>query len=147
MNVINGLETTPGMFQVVVYSCVAMSLASYLVFYGYYRYWPTQKHQQRMNDMKALKYTIFLDHAWDTNTCVIRDILIHHIDGLDDLLSALHERRHIARLDFNHLVQQNVKGPALSQAEVDLLYRVFYTNREGLLEAGEKLIWPSSRIF
>ena len=74
-------------------------------------------------------------------------MLSHHIDGLDDLLSALHEKHNIRRIDFDRLVEKNVKGPAMSDAEIDLLYRVFYTNRSGLLETGEKLVFPSSRML
>eukprot|EP00210_Caulerpa_lentillifera_P004414 g4211.t1 len=129
MNLINGLETTPGVFSTVVYSCLILTVLNYIVFYGYYRYWPERKHQQRLTDMKALK-----------------DILSHHIDGIDDLLSVLHERRHIGRIEFDKIVNANVKGPQMTKGEVDLLYRIFYTNRDGLLEAGENLISPYERL-
>lgn len=59
---------------------------------------------------------------------------------MDDLLFALHEKTNISRAEFNTMVHENVKGKRMSNAEVDLLYRVFYTNREALLEAGEKLV-------
>lgn len=69
----------------------------------------------------------------------------HHIDGIDDLLSALHEKRTIGRSEFDEIVNANVKGPRMTKGEVDLLYRIFYTNRDGLLEAGENLVSPFER--
>ena len=56
MNLLTGLETQPGVFQSVIYSCFCMSFMSYVLFYGYYRYWPTRQHQQQLTDMKALKF-------------------------------------------------------------------------------------------
>ena len=66
-------------------------------------------------------------------------MLIHHIDDLDELLTAISKRRELTKPEFVELVGTIVKEPPLSSPEIDLLYRVLDTNRDGLLEAGEVL--------
>lgn len=55
MNIINGWETRPDMFPVVVSCCITGTVLSYLLVYGFYKLWPTRRHHQRVRDMQALK--------------------------------------------------------------------------------------------
>jgi magnesium transporter len=43
----------------------------------------------------------------------------------------------VSRREFGAIVQQAVRGRPMSKDEVDLLFRVFDTNKEGLLELSE----------
>lgn len=60
------------MFWPVVYTSLAVSAATFVVVYGYWRWWPNRRHKRRVKDMAAM-----------------RDLLVHHVDDLDDILDKL----------------------------------------------------------
>ena len=51
---------------------MAMSAATFVVVYGYWRWWPNRRHKRRVKDMAAM-----------------RDLLVHHVDDLDDIMDKL----------------------------------------------------------
>jgi len=108
MNLVSGLESEAGVFASVVWYCSVVSLSAFSAFYGYYRYWPTRRYQQKLTDMKALK-----------------NILFHRTDELGSVLAALNDKPYTPRSDFVEFVHKSIKGQRLSSAEIDLLYRVF----------------------
>lgn len=70
------------MFWPVVYTSMAVSAATFVVVYGYWRWWPNRRHKRRVKDMAAM-----------------RDLLVHHVDDLDDIMDKLkHGTREYARL-------------------------------------------------
>lgn len=60
------------MFWPVVYTSLAVSAATFVVVYGYWRWWPNRRHKRRVKDMAAM-----------------RDLLVHHVDDLDDIMDKL----------------------------------------------------------
>ncbi|GMH36158.1 hypothetical protein BSKO_04026 [Bryopsis sp. KO-2023] len=123
MNLLHGLEEVTGVFPWVVGLCSGISFLSAVGLYGYYRFWPSHRHRQRVSDMKAL-----------------RDILSHRIDDLNDLLSAVSFRTaRVGKKEFAEIVKYNMGDPPITDEEIDLLYRAFDTNRDGFLETGEML--------
>ena len=60
------------MFWGVVGVSTAASIGLFAVIYSYWRYFPHTKHQRRVTDLKAL-----------------RDLLLYHVDDLEDILEAL----------------------------------------------------------
>lgn len=63
------------MFWPVVTASLTASAVSFGIVYGYYRYWPNRRHKRRVKDMAAM-----------------RDLLVHHMDDLDDIMDKLHIR-------------------------------------------------------
>ena len=63
------------MFWPVVGASAAASLVLFAAIYSYWRYFPHTRHQRRVADMKAL-----------------RDLLLYHVDDLEDILEALQKR-------------------------------------------------------
>lgn len=66
------MQETPNMFWPVVYTSMAASAATFVVVYGYWRWWPNRRHKRRVKDMAAM-----------------RDLLVHHVDDLDDIMDKL----------------------------------------------------------
>lgn len=60
------------MFWPVMYSSMAASAVTFVVVYGYWRWWPNRRHKRRVKDMAAM-----------------RDLLVHHVDDLDDIMDKL----------------------------------------------------------
>ena len=63
------------MFWPVVGVSAAASLMLFAAIYSYWRFFPHTRHQRRVADMKAL-----------------RDLLLYHVDDLEDILEALQKR-------------------------------------------------------
>lgn len=63
------------MFWPVVTASMTASAISFAIVYGYYRYWPNRRHKRRVKDMAAM-----------------RDLLVHHMDDMDDIMDKLHIR-------------------------------------------------------
>ena len=63
------------MFWPVVGASAAASLVLFAAIYSYWRFFPHTRHQRRVADMKAL-----------------RDLLLYHVDNLEDILEALQKR-------------------------------------------------------
>ncbi|DBA77137.1 TPA: hypothetical protein ACH3X1_009713 [Trebouxia sp. C0004] len=126
MNLTSGLEDAPATFWPVVTSSVTCSAITFVLIYGYWKFWPNRRHRRRVKDMAAM-----------------RDLLVHHMDDLDDIMDRLHLHSDIGKKDFQRLVMSAVDDITLDEA--DLLYRVFDTNRDGFVEmtelvrAGDKL--------
>lgn len=126
MNLTSGLEDAASTFWPVVYTSLATSAATFVVVYGYWRWWPNRRHKRRVKDMAAM-----------------RDLLVHHVDDLDDIMDKLQHGTYIGKKEFQKLVMSAVDD--ITADEADLLYRVFDTNRDGFLEmtelvkAGDKL--------
>eukprot|EP00884_Botryococcus_braunii_P019556 jgi/Botrbrau1/6284/Bobra.0129s0029.1 len=125
MNVLNGLEESSQVFWPIVYTGIGGSLVLFMIMWAYWRYWPNYQHQQRVTDMRAL-----------------RDLLLNHLDDLEDILEAVRERARqgpglVSRKEFQQLVEEAVSGVPLNKDEVDVLYRVFDVNHDNFLELGE----------
>lgn len=126
MNLTSGLEDAPATFWPVVTSSVTCSAITFVLIYGYWKFWPNRRHRRRVKDMAAM-----------------RDLLVHHMDDLDDIMDKLHLHSDIGKKEFQRLVMSAVDDITLDEA--DLLYRVFDTNRDGFVEmtelvrAGDKL--------
>ena len=63
------------MFWSVVGASAAASVTLFAAIYSYWRYFPHTRHQRRVSDLKAL-----------------RDLLLYHVDDLEDILEALQKR-------------------------------------------------------
>ena len=63
------------MFWSVVGLSAVASASLFAGIYVYWKYYPHTRHQRRVNDLKAL-----------------RDLLLYHVDDLEDILAALQER-------------------------------------------------------
>ncbi|CAL8471666.1 g11208 [Coccomyxa elongata] len=130
MNLPHGLEDDPAVFWPIVAASVAVSGAMFGAVYAYWRFWPNRRHEKRVLDLKAL-----------------RDLLLYHVDDLEDIMAALKHRHDtdlesssetgIDKEEFSTLVRQVIKDREVRRDELDLLYRVFDTNRNGFLELGE----------
>ncbi|PSC69475.1 Magnesium transporter MRS2-4 [Micractinium conductrix] len=124
MNLSSGLEEVPGVFWPVVQTSLAFGLACTALTYGYYKIGPKRRYKARLRDMRSL-----------------RDLLIYHLDDLDDVLDQVKDRARrgvgVTRKEFHHIVKEAVRGKPMSKEEVDLLYRVFDTNKDGFLELTE----------
>lgn len=69
------MQETANMFWPVVTASMTASAISFAMVYGYYRYWPNRRHKRRVKDMAAM-----------------RDLLVHHMDDLDEIMDKLHIR-------------------------------------------------------
>lgn len=67
------LQDAPATFWPVVTSSVTCSAITFVLIYGYWKFWPNRRHRRRVKDMAA-----------------IRDLLVHHMDDLDDIMDKLH---------------------------------------------------------
>ena len=63
------------MFWSVVGLSAVASASLFAGIYVYWKYYPHTRHQRRVNDLKAL-----------------RDLLLYHVDDMEDILAALQER-------------------------------------------------------
>lgn len=61
------------MFWPVVSTSVSASAVTFAVVYGYWRWWPNRRYRRRVKDMAAM-----------------RDLLVHHVDDLEDIMDKLH---------------------------------------------------------
>eukprot|EP00891_Asterochloris_glomerata_P008499 jgi/Astpho2/8499/fgenesh1_pg.00125_%23_12_t len=130
MNLHSGWEDDPNLLWLVAACCTVASTLTFLGVYGYWRFWPNRRHQRRVRDMTAL-----------------RDLLVHHADDLDEILAKLRNKSDIGRKSFVKLVREAVKDRIVPDDEVELLYRVFDTNRDGFLSMGEVLRAQSTLRF
>ena len=105
----------------------------------YWRFYPNSRAQHRINDVRAL-----------------HDLLSHHIDDLEDIMAALKDScedvsqersktKHLGREEFKKLVKQTVRRRDIDEREMDLLYRVFDTNRDGFLSLAE-VAWHEAKV-
>ncbi|EFN55977.1 hypothetical protein CHLNCDRAFT_145324 [Chlorella variabilis] len=135
MNLSSGMEEVPGVFWPMVQSSVVFGMLASLSMWMYYKVGPKRRYRARLRDMRSL-----------------RDLLIFHLDDLDDImecvwfgaavvLAAVKLRARsgspVSKKEFRAIVQQAVGGKPMSQEEVELLFRVFDTNKEGFLELSE----------
>ena len=67
------------MFWAVVGASAVASASLFAAIYAYWKYFPHTRHQRRVNDLKAL-----------------RDLLLYHVDDLEDILEALQKRPELA---------------------------------------------------
>eukprot|EP01026_Neomeris_dumetosa_P045871 TRINITY_DN3892_c1_g3_i1.p1 TRINITY_DN3892_c1_g3~~TRINITY_DN3892_c1_g3_i1.p1 ORF type:complete len:581 (-),score=44.19 TRINITY_DN3892_c1_g3_i1:330-2072(-) len=117
MNVPNGLEETTGAFQAIMTGSLSFSIFVCTVLFFYYRFWPRRFHKQRVQDMNAL-----------------RDILVNHVDNLDEITTAVRRNysKTMTKREFAALVTETVGE--ITHAEIDVLYKVFDTNKDGFLK-------------
>ncbi|CAL5223414.1 g5926 [Coccomyxa viridis] len=131
MNLPSGLEEHDTMFWSVVGLSAVASASLFAGIYVYWKYYPHTRHQRRVNDLKAL-----------------RDLLLYHVDDLEDILAALQERPEVTagmagtrtmmgRDEFTKLVQSSIQDCQVRKDEIDLLYNLLDINRDGLLELKE----------
>ena len=90
------------MFWSVVGASGVASVCLFAAIYAYWRYYPHTRHQRRVNDLKAL-----------------RDLLLYHVDDLEDILEALQKRP-----DFTtgESVAQRRRLPGVSMRDCHPLY-------------------------
>ena len=67
------MQDAPATFWPVVTSSVTCSAITFVLIYGYWKFWPNRRHRRRVKDMAAM-----------------RDLLVHHMDDLDDIMDKLH---------------------------------------------------------
>ena len=63
------------MFWSVVGASAVASASLFAAIYAYWKFFPHTRHQRRVDDLKAL-----------------RDLLLYHVDDLEDILEALQKR-------------------------------------------------------
>eukprot|EP01025_Chloroclados_australasicus_P057315 TRINITY_DN713_c1_g1_i3.p1 TRINITY_DN713_c1_g1~~TRINITY_DN713_c1_g1_i3.p1 ORF type:complete len:659 (-),score=58.95 TRINITY_DN713_c1_g1_i3:1101-3011(-) len=121
MNVPNGFEESVGAFQTILTGSLLSSVFIFTSLFLYYRYWPTRFHRQRVQDMSAL-----------------RDILVHRIDDLDDITAAVRRNfnSQMSKHEFANLVDSTL-GKKITKPEIDVLYKVFDTNKDGFLKVSD----------
>ena len=76
------------MFWPVVGASAAASLVLFAAIYSYWRYFPHTRHQRRVADMKAL-----------------RDLLLYHVDDLEDILEALQKQPELGPGRFHEITR------------------------------------------
>jgi hypothetical protein len=120
-NVPNPLEATPGAFGGLVAGSAAAGAAVAGAFWLYYKLGPKRRYDARVRDMRSL-----------------RDLLTYHLDDLDPLIDAVRARGALTKKEFGAVVRATVGGrPPISDDEAALLWRVFDTNKNDLLELSE----------
>ena len=77
------MQEAPATFWPVVTASMTASSICFVLVYGYYRYWPNRRHKRRVKDMAAM-----------------RDLVVHHMDDLDDIMDKLHTRSGLANFCF-----------------------------------------------
>eukprot|EP00245_Coleochaete_scutata_P012271 TRINITY_DN4738_c0_g2_i1.p1 TRINITY_DN4738_c0_g2~~TRINITY_DN4738_c0_g2_i1.p1 ORF type:complete len:194 (+),score=40.65 TRINITY_DN4738_c0_g2_i1:33-584(+) len=119
MNLLNSYEDSTTVFPTVV-ACSSMS--SIVIFLGlvyYYKFWPSRLDRKRAQDLAALRE------------------LLHHIDDIDDILAVINSRdRPVSREEFGRILRAHPSARFMRKRELDLIFRVFDSNRNGLIEAG-----------
>lgn len=55
MNLHSGMEQHPTLFYYVVGTSIASTIVLSFVLYGYYRFWPSRRHRQRLRDIAAIR--------------------------------------------------------------------------------------------
>ena len=106
--------------------------------YSYWRFYPNARAQHRINDVKAL-----------------HRLLAHHIDDLEDIMAAVKDKysldRHrgksqkLGKEEFAQVVHQTIRKRAVYPEEMDLLYKVFDTDRDGFLSLAE-VAWHETKL-
>ena len=131
MNLASGLEDTPGAFWPVVAASVTAALALGTAVTLGWRRWPRAAAAARAADMQAL-----------------RELLVFHLDEMDDVLAAVRVAATadtpLTRDAFHAVVKAafsrggaGIGGRPMADDELDLLFRVFDSDRDGFLRAGE----------
>ncbi|KAL4424906.1 hypothetical protein ABPG77_002129, partial [Micractinium sp. CCAP 211/92] len=124
MNLSSGLEEQLGVFWPVVQGSLVLGGSTAMLMWVYYKFGPKRRYRARLRDMRSL-----------------RDLLIYHLDDMDDVMEQVKERARegsaVGKKEFREIVRQAVRGKPMSGEEVDLLYRVFDTNKDGFLELSE----------
>lgn len=59
------------------------------------------------------------------------------MDDIDAILEAVKTKGTLTKAEFSDVVSQAVKGRPMSQDEITLLFRVFDSNRDAVLELSE----------
>ena len=67
----------------------------------------------------------------------LRDLLSYHMDDVDGIIDAIRARGSVSRREFEDVVAAAVKGKPMSKEEIALLFRVFDTNKDAVLELSE----------
>ena len=113
------------MFWGVVGVSTAASIVLFAVIYSYWRYFPHTKHQRRVADLKAL-----------------RDLLLYHVDDLEDILEALQKSTELGPGSLR-LLSLSRKDPSSlnSLAEVQSAYCCRMTTSRG---QGPHAAWCSN---
>ena len=75
MNLSSGMEDVPGMLWPVAQSSLLAGIGMATLVYAYYKFGPKRRYQARLRDMRSL-----------------RDLLIFHLDDLDEILEAVKRR-------------------------------------------------------
>ncbi|KAL6767339.1 hypothetical protein ACKKBF_B34875 [Auxenochlorella protothecoides x Auxenochlorella symbiontica] len=122
MNLDNRLEAAPGMFMFVVNCSMGTGLLMGGMVYVYYKFGPKRRYKARLRDMRSL-----------------RDLLVFHMDDMDDVIQEIKQRGQVTKTEFAQIVRESVQGKPMSTDEINLLYRVFDSNKDGLLELSELL--------
>ena len=91
MNLVNGFESSTGLFLPVVQGSMLAGVLAAGTMWLYYRWGPRRRYQARLRDMRSL-----------------RDLLVFHMDELDDILEAVkHQSQAMVSKDrFREIVQQ-----------------------------------------
>ena len=65
--------------------------------------------------------------------------MMNHIDDLDSIITNLSRLNtaNITKAQFARSVQEAMKESTITSTEIDLIYRIFDTNKTGLLETSE----------
>lgn len=68
-----------------------------------------------------------------------RDLLVFHIDDMEDLIEEIQKRGRVSKAEFKIIVQEAVDGKPMSPDEINLLYRVFENNQSVFMEMSKKV--------
>ncbi|KAL2650247.1 hypothetical protein R1flu_018375 [Riccia fluitans] len=127
MNLPSGFEESPTLFYWVVGGATMTPLALCIGILLGFRMWPQRVDKRRAQDLAGL-----------------RDLL-QHLDSIDDIIRSVAREiadKALTREEFQKILKSHPSSCFMRQKELDLIFKMFDSNRDGLLEADE---WkPSS---
>ncbi|KFM28835.1 Magnesium transporter MRS2-4 [Auxenochlorella protothecoides] len=100
MNLDNRLEAAPGMFMFVVNCSMGTGLLMGGMVYVYYKFGPKRRYKARLRDMRSL-----------------RDLLVFHMDDMDDVIQEIKQRGQVTKTEFAQIVRELLELSELLRME------------------------------
>ncbi|BBN11788.1 magnesium transporter [Marchantia polymorpha subsp. ruderalis] len=122
MNLVSGFEDHPTLFYTIVACASVAPLALCTGILVGFRLWPKVVDKRRAQDLAGL-----------------RDLL-QHLDSIDDIIQSVAREvagKALTRKEFQDVLRSHPSSRFMRQKELDLIFRMFDTNRNGLLEVDE----------
>ncbi|KDD76705.1 hypothetical protein H632_c133p2 [Helicosporidium sp. ATCC 50920] len=122
MNLQSGLENAPHAMFAVAQASVALGLFLGGGAFAYYRLGPNRRVAAHLRDMRA-----------------VRDLLMFHLDDMEDVVQGLRGRGEVSRAEFEVIVASATRGRPFSAGEMELLYRVVRSDRDRFVEMSKRV--------